>query len=95
VNLKSAPKLVARRSLTAKLCLPIPKGRVNSFAKLVASGQYGHARIKLEPLERGSGIEIVDKTVGGVIPKEFISPALDGIREAANNGAVAATQWLI
>ena len=52
------------------------------------SGQYGHARIKLEPLERGTGIEIVDKTVGGVIPKEFIQPTLEGIREAANNGAV-------
>jgi elongation factor G len=52
------------------------------------SGQYGHARIKLEPLERGAGIEIVDKTIGGVIPKEFIKPTLEGIREAANNGAV-------
>ena len=52
------------------------------------SGQYGHARIKLEPLERGAGIEIVDKTVGGVIPKEFIQPTLEGICEAANNGAV-------
>jgi elongation factor G len=52
------------------------------------SGQYGHARIKLEPLERGTGIEIIDKTVGGVIPKEFIQPTLEGIREAANNGAV-------
>ncbi|NBB80003.1 MAG: elongation factor G [Verrucomicrobia bacterium] len=52
------------------------------------SGQYGHARIKLEPLERGQGIEVVDKIVGGAIPKEFIKPTLDGIREAANNGAV-------
>jgi elongation factor G len=52
------------------------------------NGQYGHARIKLEPLERGVGIEIVDRTVGGVIPKEFIQPTLEGIREAANNGAV-------
>jgi elongation factor G len=52
------------------------------------SGQYGHARIKLEPLERGAGIEIVDKIVGGAIPKEFIKPTLEGIREAANNGAV-------
>ena len=52
------------------------------------SGQYGHARIKIEPLERGAGIEIVDKTVGGVIPKEFIKATLDGIREAARNGTV-------
>lgn len=52
------------------------------------SGQYGHVRIKLEPLERGAGIEMVDKIVGGVIPKEFIQPTLEGIRDAANNGAV-------
>ncbi|ADE54726.1 elongation factor G [Coraliomargarita akajimensis] len=52
-------------------------------------GQYGDARIKVEPLERGQGIEVVDKTVGGVIPKEFIKPTLDGIEEAARNGTVA------
>lgn len=52
-------------------------------------GQYGHVRIQLEPLERGSGIEVVDKIAGGVIPKEFIKPAMDGLREAACNGTVA------
>ncbi|CAI8318157.1 MAG: Elongation factor G [Opitutia bacterium UBA7350] len=52
-------------------------------------GQYGHARIKIEPLERGEGIQAEDKTVGGAIPKEFIKPTLDGIREAACNGVIA------
>jgi elongation factor G len=52
-------------------------------------GQYGHVRIKVEPLERGAGIEVIDKTVGGVIPKEFIKPAMDGIKEATCNGTVA------
>ncbi|KRP37707.1 MAG: elongation factor G [Opitutaceae bacterium BACL24 MAG-120322-bin51] len=52
-------------------------------------GQYGHVRIKIEPLERGAGIEVIDKTVGGVIPKEFIKPAMDGIKEASCNGTVA------
>ncbi|MCG8526313.1 MAG: elongation factor G [Opitutales bacterium] len=51
-------------------------------------GQYGHAVIKIYPRERGEGIEIVDRITGGVIPKEFIKPTLDGIEEAANNGAV-------
>ena len=51
-------------------------------------GQYGDARIKVEPPERGAGIEIVDKTTGGAIPKEFIQPTLDGIKEAARNGTV-------
>ncbi|MGB0344315.1 MAG: elongation factor G [Coraliomargarita sp.] len=52
-------------------------------------GQYGDVRIKVEPLERGAGIEVIDKTTGGAIPKEFIQPALDGIREGARNGVVA------
>lgn len=52
-------------------------------------GQYGHARIKVEPLARGIGIEVENAVVGGVIPKEFIKPTLEGIREAANNGVLA------
>ncbi|MDG1242201.1 MAG: elongation factor G [Opitutae bacterium] len=52
-------------------------------------GQYGHVRIKVEPQERGAGFEVIDKSVGGVIPKEFIKPAIDGIKEAACNGTVA------
>ena len=52
-------------------------------------GQYGHVRIKLEPLEQGTGAEFINKVVGGAIPKEFIQPALDGIKEAACNGTVA------
>lgn len=52
-------------------------------------GQYGHVVIKLEPNEKGKGIEILNETVGGSIPKEFIKPAIDGIREGTNNGTVA------
>ena len=52
-------------------------------------GQYGDVRIKVETLERGAGIEVIDKTTGGAIPKEFIQPALDGIREGARNGVGA------
>ncbi|MEM7791387.1 MAG: elongation factor G [Verrucomicrobiota bacterium] len=52
------------------------------------TGQYGDARIKIEPLDRGAGIEVVDKITGGAIPKEFIKPTIEGIREAANNGTV-------
>ena len=52
-------------------------------------GLYGHVVIEIEPQERGAGIEVVSKIAGGVIPKEFIKPALDGLREAANNGVVA------
>jgi elongation factor G len=52
-------------------------------------GQYGHVIIKLEPNEKGKGIEVLNETVGGSIPKEFIKPSIDGIMEGANNGVVA------
>jgi elongation factor G len=77
------PQIAYRETVAAN-----SEGEGKFIRQTGGSGQYGHVRIKLEPLERGAGIEIVDKTVGGVIPKEFIKPALDGIREAANNGSV-------
>jgi elongation factor G len=52
-------------------------------------GQYGHVVVKLEPNEKGKGIEVINEIVGGAIPKEFIKPATDGILEGANNGVVA------
>lgn len=52
-------------------------------------GQYGHCWIEIEPKERGTGYEFVNKIVGGVIPKEYI-PAVDaGIQSAMNNGVLA------
>jgi elongation factor G len=52
-------------------------------------GQYGHVVVKLEPNQKGKGIEVVNEIVGGSIPKEFIKPATDGIMEGCNNGVVA------
>jgi elongation factor G len=52
-------------------------------------GQYGHVVVKMEPNEKGKGVEVINEIVGGVIPKEFIKPATEGILEGANNGAVA------
>ncbi len=52
-------------------------------------GQYGHVVCSIEPNEKGKGVEVVNETVGGSIPKEFIKPSTDGIMEAANNGVVA------
>ncbi len=52
-------------------------------------GQYGHCVVKIEPNEKGKGIEVINEIVGGVIPKEFIRPTTDGILEACNNGVVA------
>ena len=52
-------------------------------------GQYGHCKIKMEPLEAGKGYEFVDATVGGSIPKEYIQPINNGIQEAAKTGPLA------
>ncbi|MDP3068836.1 MAG: elongation factor G [Opitutaceae bacterium] len=52
-------------------------------------GQYGHVVVKLEPNVKGKGVEVINETVGGSIPKEFIKPATDGIYEGTNNGVVA------
>ncbi len=52
-------------------------------------GQYGHCWLEMEPLEAGKGIEFESKIVGGAIPKEYIKPIEDGIREAAESGILA------
>ena len=52
-------------------------------------GQYGHAEIKIEPNEKGKGYEFFNEIVGGVIPKEYIKPTEEGIKEAMLNGVVA------
>ena len=52
-------------------------------------GQYGHAILEMEPLEPGSGVVFESKIVGGAVPKEYIKPIEEGIREAANSGILA------
>jgi elongation factor G len=52
-------------------------------------GQYGHAVIVAEPGETGSGYVFIDKIVGGSVPREFIKPINEGIREALQTGIYA------
>jgi elongation factor G len=52
-------------------------------------GQYGHVKIKIEPLEQGIGYEFVDEIKGGVIPKEFIPSVNKGIQEQMESGVLA------
>jgi elongation factor G len=52
-------------------------------------GQYGHAKITLEPVPAGLGFEFVNEIVGGAIPKEFIPAVEKGIKEAMESGVVA------
>ncbi len=52
-------------------------------------GQYGHVVINMEPSETGAGFIFEDKVVGGVIPREYIAPVEQGIKEALENGVLA------
>ncbi|MEK0177823.1 elongation factor G [Microcoleus anatoxicus] len=52
-------------------------------------GQYGHVVIEIEPGEEGTGFEFVSKIVGGTVPKEYINPAGQGMKEACESGILA------
>ena len=52
-------------------------------------GQYGHVVVEIEPGEEGTGFEFISKIVGGSIPKEFIGPAEQGMKEACESGILA------
>ncbi|HWJ14140.1 MAG TPA: elongation factor G [Gemmatimonadaceae bacterium] len=52
-------------------------------------GQYGHVVINMEPSETGAGFIFEDKVVGGAIPREYIAPVEQGIKEALENGVLA------
>jgi elongation factor G len=71
----------------------IKKSVDNVEAKFVRQtggrGQYGHVVINIAPGEPGSGFVFEDKIVGGVIPREYIKPASEGMREAMDTGVLA------
>ncbi|MDQ3008985.1 MAG: elongation factor G [bacterium] len=52
-------------------------------------GQYGHVLLKLEPKDRGTGYEFVNAVTGGTVPREYIEPANDGIKESLERGFIA------
>ncbi len=78
------PQVAYRETITNKA-----RGEGRFVRQTGGHGQYGHVIVEIEPRESGEGILIEDKTVGGVIPKEFIRPAENGIRDALNTGVVA------
>ncbi len=78
------PQIAYRETITH------PADGVGKFVRQSGGrGQYGHAEIKMEPLEPGKGYEFSNEIVGGVIPKEYIKPTEEGIKEACKNGTVA------
>ncbi len=77
---------VAYRETISK---PVEKIQGKFVRQTGGSGQYGDAVINLIPQEPGKGYEFVDKVVGGKIPKEYIKPIDEGIREAMGSGILA------
>lgn len=78
------PQIAYRETITASA-----DGEGKFIRQSGGKGQYGHVVVKMEPNEKGKGVEVINETVGGSIPKEFIKPSTEGIIEAANNGVVA------
>ncbi|MFM7559725.1 elongation factor G, partial [Cylindrospermopsis raciborskii] len=59
------------------------------ISKSGGKGQYGNVVIDLEPGEPGTGFEFVSKIVGGVVPKEYIGPSEQGMKECCESGVLA------
>ena len=78
------PQVAYRETITKTA-----KGEGRFVRQTGGHGQYGHAIIEISPLEPGKGFVFEDKTVGGVIPREFIKAVEEGIRDAMNGGVVA------
>ena len=78
------PQIAYRETITQEA-----EGEGKFIRQTGGHGQYGHAIIKIEPLEKGKGVEVVNEIVGGAIPKEFVKPTQDGLMEGAQNGVVA------
>jgi elongation factor G len=79
-----APQIAYRETITRAA-----DGEGKFIRQSGGRGQYGHACIKLQPNERGKGVEIENKIVGGAIPKEYIPAVIKGIEEAVKGGVLA------
>ena len=82
-----APQIAYRETITKSA-----DGEGKFIRQSGGRGQYGHACVQIQPNEKGKGIEIENKIVGGAIPKEYISPVIDGIEEAIKGGVYAGYQ---
>ena len=79
-----APQIAYRETITAG-----SEGRGLFKKQSGGRGQYGDATITIEPTERGSGVEVENKIVGGVIPREYIPAVEKGILETIQGGVLA------
>ena len=81
------PQIAYRETITRKAT-----GEGKLIKQSGGRGQYGHVVVNVEPRERGKGITIENKIVGGAIPKEYIPAVKKGIEEAVLNGVVGGYQ---
>jgi len=78
------PQVAYKETITA-----LSEGEGKYVRQTGGRGQYGHCKIIVEPLRRGLGLEFVDDTRSGVIPREFIPYVIKGIKEAVETGVIA------
>ncbi len=79
-----APQIAYRETFTVAA-----EGEGKFIRQSGGRGQYGHACIKVQPNERGKGVEIENAIVGGAIPKEYVPAVIDGLNEAVKGGVLA------
>jgi len=82
-----APQIAYRETITKNA-----EGEGKFIRQSGGRGQYGHACITVQPNEKGKGVEVENKIVGGTIPKEYIPAVIDGIEEAIKGGVYAGYQ---
>ncbi|MBC2576598.1 elongation factor G [Peptostreptococcus canis] len=79
-----APQVAYRETIT------VPVDVEHKYSKQSGGrGQYGHVKIRVNPLEPGEGYKFENKTVGGSVPKEYVGPVDQGIQGAMQSGIVA------
>jgi elongation factor G len=82
-----APQIAYRETITKSA-----EGEGKFIRQSGGRGQYGHACVQIQPNEKGKGVEVENKIVGGAIPKEYIPAVIDGIEEAIKGGVYAGYQ---
>ncbi|MFO1477703.1 MAG: elongation factor G [Verrucomicrobiota bacterium] len=84
-----APQIAYRETITKGA-----EGEGKFIRQSGGRGQYGHACIRIMPNEKGKGVEVENKIVGGAIPKEYIPAVIDGVEEAIKGGVLAGYQMI-
>ncbi|GAB4270971.1 MAG: elongation factor G [Candidatus Promineifilaceae bacterium] len=79
------PRVAYRETITRT----VEKAEARFVRQTGGRGQYGHVVLRLEPLPPGSGFVFEDAITGGVVPREYIKPTEEGIREALDSGVLA------